>query len=79
MSYNESKQSQFNDAPHVIYLVKHHQHYDGLTSIPALVNCLITVAMAIRRITTRTPPIIIVLDGRASLCAQSHLLVKASG
>lgn len=33
------KQSQFNDAPQVIYLVKHHQHYDGLTSIPALVNC----------------------------------------
>ena len=33
------KQSQFNDARHVIYLSKHHQHYDGLTSIPALVNC----------------------------------------
>ena len=60
------KQSQFNDAPHVIYLVKHHQHYDGLTSFPALVKIvLITVAIAIRRITTRTPPIIILLDKTA--------------
>lgn len=32
------KDATFNDAPHFIALVKHQNHYDGLTSIPALIN-----------------------------------------
>ena len=32
------KDATFNDDPHFIALVKHQNHYDGLTSIPALIN-----------------------------------------
>ena len=32
------KDSTYNEAPHVIGLVKYNGHYDGLTSIPALMN-----------------------------------------
>lgn len=32
------KDSKYNEAPNVIQLVKHQKHYDGLTSIPALMN-----------------------------------------
>lgn len=32
------KETTFNDAPQIIALVKHQDHYDGLTSIPALLN-----------------------------------------
>ena len=32
------KTPEYNDAPHVIGLVKHHGHYVGLKSIPALMN-----------------------------------------
>lgn len=31
------KDPKYNEAPHVIQLVKHQKHYDGLTSVPALI------------------------------------------
>lgn len=31
------KDLKYNEAPHVIQLVKHQRHYDGLTSVPALI------------------------------------------
>lgn len=31
------KDPKYNEAPHVIQLVKHQKHYDGLTSIPSLI------------------------------------------
>lgn len=31
------KDPKYNEAPHVIQLVKHQRHYDGLTSVPALI------------------------------------------
>ena len=34
------KDSQYNRAPHCICLVKHQWHFDGFTSIPALINRL---------------------------------------
>ena len=50
------KDATFNDAPHFIALVKHQNHYDGLTSIPALITAIATEA-----IIQRTPATIIVL------------------
>ena len=32
------KEAKYNNTPHVISLVKHQDHFDGLTSIPALIN-----------------------------------------
>ena len=32
------KEAKCNNIPHVISLVKHQDHFDGLTSIPALIN-----------------------------------------
>ena len=32
------KEAKYNNTPHVISLVKHQDHFDGLTSIPALIS-----------------------------------------
>ena len=32
------KEAKYNNTPHAIWLVKHQDHFDGLTSIPALIN-----------------------------------------
>ena len=42
------KEAKYNNTPHVISLVKHQDHFDGLTSIPALSIVPMTVVCAIR-------------------------------
>ena len=42
------KEAKYNNTPHVISLVKHQDHFDGLTSIPALSIAPMTVVCAIR-------------------------------
>ena len=42
------KEAKYNNTPHVISLVKHQDHFDGLTSISALSIVPMTVVCAIR-------------------------------
>ena len=56
------KEAKYNNTPHVISLVKHQDHFDGLTSIPALSIVPITVVCVMM---SRAPPTTIVVDKTA--------------
>ena len=56
------KEAKYNNTPHVISLVKHQDHFDGLTSIPALSIVPITVVCVMM---SRVPPTTIVVDKTA--------------
>ena len=55
------KDSQYNQSPHKIQLVKTDGHFDGLTSIPAFINAVISVLIVTVVMIMKVLCIIIVL------------------
>ena len=59
------KEAKYNNTPHVISLVKHQDHFDGLTSIPALINRSYYCRLCDKGYYVEGPPTTIVVDRTA--------------